>query len=80
MIVYRLKKKADDFESNPDKEFMEECAKVDHEHPLTWNKYTNWEDILDMEVAEFKKTHNVKELYHIAVVCLKIWRHHKHYE
>ena len=81
MIIYRFKshnKHEDvDFNENHDKEFMEECGKIDRDQPQTWKKYSNWDDILEMELAEYKKSHNVRELYHIAVACLNIWRKYK---
>lgn len=76
-IIYEIKHHKDegyDFENDPDKEFMTECAKVDNNPPETWKKYSNMTDILQMEVGEFIKTKSKKELYHIATVCLKMWR------
>lgn len=76
-IIYEIKHhKAEgyDFENDPDKEFMTECAKVDDNPPETWKKYSNMTDILQMEVGEFMKTKSKKELCHIATVCLKMWR------
>lgn len=75
MIITQIKSQNDnDFEENPDKDFMIECAKVDHDKPKTWEKYSNWTDILKMEVAEYEKYKTDKELFHIAVACLNIWR------
>ena len=75
-IIYEIKHKDKgyDFDNNSDKEFMIECAKVDDNPPETWKKYSNMTDILQMEVGEFMKTKSKKKLYHIATVCLKMWR------
>jgi hypothetical protein len=75
MIITQIKSKNEyNFEDNPDKDFMTECAKVDKDRPKTWEKYNSWTDILKMEVAEYEKYKTNKELYHIAVACLNIWR------
>lgn len=75
MIITQIKSKNEyNFEDNLDKDFMTECAKVDHDRPKTWEKYNSWTDILKMEVAEYEKYKTDKELYHIAVACLNIWR------
>ena len=75
MIITQIVSKKDyNFEDNPDKDFMTECAKVDHDRPKTWDKYTSWTDILKMEMSEYEKYKTDKELYHIAVACLNIWR------
>ena len=56
MIITQIKSKNEyNFKDNPDKDFMTECAKVDHDRPKTWEKYNSWTDILKMEVAEYEK-------------------------
>lgn len=77
MIITQIKSKNEyNFEDNPDKDFMTECAKIDHDRPKTWDKYTSWTDILKMEMSEYEKYKTPKELYHIAVACLNAWREH----
>lgn len=40
MIITQIKSKNEyNFEDNPDKDFMTECAKIDHDRPKTWEKY-----------------------------------------
>lgn len=69
-----------DISDNPDREYMEECAKVDRNRPLTWKAYENVPmAIIDMEYNELKnaKTEEdkIENLYHLSVACLNMWRH-----
>lgn len=70
----------DDISENPDKEYMENCAKVDHNRPSTWKPYVNAPmAIIDMEYNELKNAKtdaDIEEnLYHLSVACLNMWRH-----
>ena len=71
-----------DISDNPDREYMEECAKVDKNRPATWKPYENAPmAIIDMEYNELKnaKTEEdkIENLYHLSVACLNMWRHVK---
>lgn len=75
-------KERNDISDNPDKEYMEECAKVDKSRPATWEAYENVPmAIIDMEYNELKnaKTEEdkIENLYHLSVACLNMWRHVK---
>lgn len=74
-----------DISDNPDREYMEECAKVDKKRPATWKPYANAPmSIIDMEYNELKnaKTEEdkIENLYHLSVACLNAWRHSKNKE
>ena len=71
MIV--ITHKYDSIGNNPDREFMEECAKVDKHHPTTW--IGSPMEIITMEYQELMKKPSKKELYHLATACLNAWRH-----
>lgn len=78
----KQKSEWNDISDNPDKEYMEECAKVDRNRPLTWKAYENVPmAIIDMEYNELKnaKTEEdkIENLYHLSVACLNMWRHYK---
>lgn len=76
----KQKSEWNDISDNPNKEYMEECAKVDRNRPLTWKAYENVPmAIIDMEYNELKnaKTEEdkIENLYHLSVACLNMWRH-----
>lgn len=76
----KQKSEWNDISDNPDREYMEECAKVDKNRPLTWKAYENVPmAIIDMEYNELKnaKTEEdkIENLYHLSVACLNMWRH-----
>jgi hypothetical protein len=76
----KQKSEWNDISDNPDREYMEECAKVDRNRPLTWKAYENVPmAIIDMEYNELKnaKTEEdkIENLYHLSVACLNMWRH-----
>ena len=78
----KQKSESNDISDNPDREYMEECAKVDRNRPLTWKPYENTPmAIIDMEYNELKnaKTEEdkIENLYHLSVACLNMWRHYK---
>ena len=80
IITEPRKKEWNDISDNPDKEYMEECAKVAKNRPLTWKAYENVPmAIIDMEYNELKnaKTEEdkIENLYHLSVACLNMWRH-----
>lgn len=87
MIIITEPKKSkqkewNDISDNPDKEYMEECAKVDRNRPTTWKPYENVPmAIIDMEYNELKnaKTEEdkIENLYHLSVACLNMWRYVK---
>lgn len=69
-----------DISDNPDKEYMEQCAMVDHNRPETWKPYVNAPmAIIDMEYNELKnaktKEERIENIYHLSVACLNYWRH-----
>lgn len=81
MILTSVTTKKDkyDFESNLDKEFMIECAKIDENRPETWDKYKdNPMSIVSMEYAELLKTttneEKIEEIYHLSASLLNLWR------
>ena len=55
-IIYEIKHKdrGYDFENDPDKEFMTECAKVDDNPPETWKKYSNMTGTLSYSYSLFE--------------------------
>lgn len=68
-----------DISENEDREYMEECAKVDHNRPETWKAYENYPmGIIDMEYSELKNAKTAEDLkenlYHLSVACLNYWR------
>lgn len=76
----KQKSEWNDISDNADREYMEECAKVDRNRPLTWKAYENTPmAIIDMEYNELKnaKTEEdkIENLYHLSVACLNMWRH-----
>ena len=78
----KQKNEWNDISDNPDREYMEECAKVDRNRPLTWKPYENTPmAIIDMEYNELKnaKTEEdkIENLYHLSVACLNMWRYVK---
>ena len=78
----KQKSEWNDISDNPDREYMEECAKVDRNRPLTWKPYENTPmAIIDMEYNELKnaKTEEdkIENLYHLSVACLNMWRYVK---
>ena len=87
MIIITEPKKSkqkewNDISDNVDREYMEECAKVDRNRPVTWKPYENAPmAIIDMEYNELKnaKTEEdkIENLYHLSVACLNMWRHVK---
>ena len=87
MIIERIFKEVpkhdfNDISDNPDREYMEECAKVDESRPETWKPYKNYPmGIIDMEYNELRAAKTLEEkienLYHLSVGCLNMWRHLK---
>lgn len=87
MIIERIFKETskhdfNDISDNPDREYMEECAKVDENRPVTWKPYENYPmGIIDMEYNELRSAKTLEEkienLYHLSVGCLNMWRHLK---
>ena len=87
MIIITEPKKSkqkewNDISDNPDKEYMEECAKVDRNRPATWKPYENAPmAIIDMEYNELKNAKaeedKIENLYHLSVACLNMWRYVK---
>jgi hypothetical protein len=78
----KQKNERNDISDNPDKEYIEECAKVDRNRPSTWKPYENAPmAIIDMEYNELKnaKTEEdkIENLYHLSVACLNMWRYVK---
>ena len=71
MIV--ITHKSNNIENNPDREFMEECARIDKHKPSTWIGTPM--EIISMEYQELMKKPSKKELYHLATACLHAWRH-----
>ena len=81
MILTTVKTHKDkyDFESNVDKEFMIECAKVDENRPDTWLNYQdNPMSIVNMEYNELIRAKDTemkkKEIYHLSAALLNLWR------
>lgn len=81
---YEIPKTVDwnDISENEDKEYMENCHKVDMNKPMTWTPYIKTNNpmaIIDMEYNELKNAKTDKELeenlYHLSVACLNMWRH-----
>lgn len=87
MIIERIFKEVskhdfNDISDNPDREYMEECAKVDENRPETWKPYENYPmGIIDMEYNELRTAKTLEDkienLYHLSVGCLNMWRHLK---
>lgn len=87
MIIERIFKEVpkhdfNDISGNPDREYMEECAKVDENRPATWKPYENYPmGIIDMEYNELRTAKTLEDkienLYHLSVGCLNMWRHLK---
>jgi hypothetical protein len=87
MIIERIFKEVskhdfNDISDNPDREYMEECAKVDENRPETWKPYENYPmGIIDMEYNELRAAKTLEDkienLYHLSVGCLNMWRHLK---
>lgn len=84
--IYTIKKtssSADDFENNPDNEFMKQSAEVDKTPPASWNKYDQKtlegiNKIIEMEYKELSTFKSIpeyrKNLIHLAVALLRAWR------
>lgn len=84
--IYTIKKtssSADDFEKNPDNEFMKQSAEIDKTPPASWNKYDQKtlegiNKIIEMEYKELSTFKSIpdyrKNLIHLAVALLRAWR------
>lgn len=84
--IYTIKKtssSADDFENNPDNDFMKQSAEIDKTPPASWNKYDQKtlegiNKIIEMEYKELSTFKSIpeyrKNLIHLAVALLRAWR------
>ena len=75
----------DIFGNRPDREYMEMCARVDHNPPATWEKYdtespAGVKKIIEMEYKELMSAttekDTVENIYHLSVALLRLWRIH----
>lgn len=71
----------DIFGGSPDREYMEMCARVDHNPPATWEKYdtespAGIKKIIEMEYKELMSATTVENIYHLSVALLRLWRIH----
>lgn len=75
----------DIYGNSPDREYMEMCAKVDHNPPATWEKYdtespVGIKKIIEMEYKELMaattEKDTVENIYHLSVALLRLWRMH----
>lgn len=83
--IITIKRESDRYNNSPDAEFMENCRKVDENHPATWNKYdhniSGANEIITMEYNELMKAAKNNDLasweenlYHLSVALLNAWR------
>ena len=75
----------DIYGNSPDREYMEQCAQVDHNPPPTWEKYdmtspAGVKKVIEMEYKELMgattEAETVENIYHLSVALLRLWRLH----
>lgn len=71
-----------DISSNPDREYMEMCGKIDRNRPAEWKEYgENPFKIVNMEYQKLieakTKPEIITSLYRLSVACLNYWRNLK---
>jgi hypothetical protein len=68
-----------DISKSPDREYMEECGKIDRNPPKEWAVYKdNPIGLINTEYSNFNmqtsKPEVIKALYRLSVACLNYWR------
>lgn len=71
-----------DISNNPDREYMEECGKIDRNKPSEWEMYSdNPVGLISMEYSRLNtqtsKPDVINALYRLSVACLNYWRYLK---